>query len=367
MERVTSTEFGCHYPDPGEERMNKPEYYVGIDVASAQFTAAAGRMEHKWKIVLPPVEFANDYDSFGQFLHWMQTHQLQPDNAIVCMEATGVYNEVFAHFLVVNQYTVAIEAPLKVKRAFAPVGHKTDPVDSCQIAEYAYRYYDELSPWQPRSEVLEQIQTLLTTREQFSSQCAAHQNAVKALKRKKVRTALAEKAHQDAIRELRQHIQTLEKEIERLIDQDPDFRKMVELLQSVPGVGLLLAAHLLVLMQSASEPTDPKQLAAFIGICPYEHKSGSSINYKPTSRHYGPPALRKLIFLAALSVRTHRQQFKLYFLRKIAEGKPKKLVINNIANKLLKIICAVVRSGTPFIPNYHSVNPGLLKKALTVS
>jgi transposase len=347
--------------------MNKPEYYVGIDVASAQFTAAVGHMDRKWEIVAGPVEFANDYDSFGQFLNWMQTHQLQPNNSIVCMEATGVYNEVLAHFLVVNQYAIAIEPPLKVKRAFAPVGHKTDPVDSCQIAEYAYRYYDELSLWQPRHEVLEQIQTLLTTREQFSSQCTAHQNALRALKRKKIRTPPAEKAHQDAITQLRQHIKILEKEIEHLIDQDPDFRKTVGLLLSVPGVGLLLAAHLLVLIHSAPEPLDPKQLAAFIGICPYEHKSGSSIHFKPTSRHYGPPALRKLMFLAALSVSTHRQQFKLYFLRKIAEGKPKKLVINNIANKLLKIICAVVRSGTPFIPNFHSVNPGLLKKALTVS
>jgi transposase len=367
METVTSILFGCHYHPTGEEQMNKPEYYVGIDIASAQFTAAVGRMEQKWKIVVPPAEFPNEYDSFGQFLHWMQSHQLGADNCIVCMEATGVYGEVFAHFLVVNHYRVAIEPPLKVKRAFAPVGHKTDPVDSCQIAEYAYRYYDELSPWQPRDAVLEQIQTLLTTREQFSAQCAAHQNALKALKRKKVRTALAEKAHQDAISQLRVHIKTLEKEIERLIDQDPDFHKMAKLLLSVPGVGLLLAAHLLVHLQTAAEPLDPKQLAAFIGICPYEHQSGSSIHFRPTSRHYGPSTLRKLIFLAACSVRTHREQFKLYFLRKIAEGKPKKLVINNIANKLLKIICAVVRSGTPFVPNFHSVNPGLLKKALTTS
>ncbi len=347
--------------------MNRPEYYVGIDVASEQFTVSAGRMDKKWAIVVSAMEFANEYDSFGQFLHWMQSQQLRPENTVVCMEATGVYNEVLAHFLVVNHYQVAIEPPLKVKRAFAPVGHKSDPVDSGQIAEYAYRFYDELKLWQPRDEVLEQIKTLLTAREQFSTQKTAHQNALKALKRKKVRTPLAESAHQEAITELRQHMKTLEKEIERLIDQDPDFRHRVELLLTVPGVGLLLAAHLLVLFQSAPELPDAKQLAAYLGICPYERKSGSSIHHKPTSRHYGPPAMRKLIFLAAMSVRTHRKQFTLYFLRKLAEGKPRKLVMNNIANKLCKIICAVVRSSTPYIPNYHSVNPGLLKKPLTVS
>ena len=85
-------------------------------IGFAQFTAAAGRMDQKWKIVVPAAEFPNDYDSFGQFLQWMQTHELQPDNAIVCMEATGVYNEVLAHFLVVNHYTVAIEPQVRPRR-----------------------------------------------------------------------------------------------------------------------------------------------------------------------------------------------------------------------------------------------------------
>ncbi len=104
------------------------------------------------------------------------------------MEATGVYSEVLAHFLAANGYPVAIEPPLKVKRAFKPAGHKSDPVDSPQIAEYAYRFWDELSLWNPRAEILEQIKTLLTTREQFVVQRTGHQNALQALQRKRVRT-----------------------------------------------------------------------------------------------------------------------------------------------------------------------------------
>jgi transposase len=347
--------------------MKPPLNYVGIDVASATFTSAVGRMGEKWQIVVRPAQFANEYDSFAKYLHWLQAHEVKPDNSVICMEATGVYTEVLAHFLVANRYRVAIEPPLKVKRAFKPEGHKSDPVDSCQISEYAYRYWDELSLWAPRQELLEQIKTLLTTREQFVTEKAGHHNAWLALKRKAVRTPLAERAHEKAMGELKSHIQRLEAEIQRLIDQDPDFRNTVALLVSIPGVGMLLAAHMLLTIQSAPQPLSPKSLAAFIGICPYEESSGSSMHYTATSRHYGPPGLRKLLFLAALSVRTHNPHFQTYFLRKLQEGKPKKLIINNIANKLLKIMVAVVRSNTAFIPNFRSVNPGLLKKALTIS
>jgi len=341
--------------------MQRPEYYVGIDVASTSFYATVGKtIKDEWCLLEKPRKFENEYDSLPQFLDWMQQHKIKPQNAIICMEATGVYNEVLAHSLVANGYALAIQPPLEVQRAFKPVGHKSDPVDSSQIAEYAYRFFDELHLWKPREEVLEQIKTLLATREQFSKQKTAHLNALKALQRKVVRTPLAEQVHEKEISQLKVHIYAIELEIEHLIDQDPTYRQFVGLLMTIPGVGLLLAANLLVTFQSNPQCFQPKSLAAFIGICPYQHQSGSSVHGVTTSRHYGPPALRRLLFLAALSVRTHQPQFRLYFYRKLQEAKPKKLIINNIANKLLKIICAVVRTQTPFIVGYRSVHPQLL-------
>jgi transposase len=285
------------------------------------------------------------------------------------MESTGVYGEALAYFMVSNNYQMVIEAPLKVKRAFDPEGHKSDPVDSCQIAEYAYRFFDQLRYWRPKDVVIEQLKTLLTVREQLVEQRSAHKNANQAIKRKVVRTPLAEDVHEKAIQELTDHIKAVEKEIKRLIDDDPSSRELQRLLESVPGVGPTLATFLVVTMYSAPDPYNPKALAAYIGICPYENSSGTSRNKKPTSRHYGPTPIRRLIYLAAMSVRQHSPVFERYFLRKLAEGKPKQLIINNIANKLLKIICAVARTRTPYIPGYRSINPQLLsvKQPLTMS
>ena len=201
---------------------------------------------------------------------------------------------------------------------------------------------------------------LLTTRRQFSTQLTAHKNALHAVNRKKISSELAKKAHADMIEQITKHIKSIDIEIRRLIDSNPTFKSALLLLLSIPGIGLQLAAHLIIMMQYS---LDPRVLSAFVGICPYAHESGSSVYRNPTSRHYGPPAIRQLLYLAACSVSTHRKEFKQYFARKKAEGKPGKLVLNNIQNKLLKIACAVIRTQKPFIPNYVSVNPLVLKNA----
>jgi transposase len=332
--------------------------FVGVDIASTSYMACAGIAP--WKLVLKPVNFDNHEDGHITFLDWMKKNHLMPENTVVCMEATGVYGEGLAYFLVASGYQVAVEPPLNIARKFPANASKTDWLDCQYIAEYACRYADKLNLWQPRNDILEQVNLLLTTRQQFSVQIAAHKNALHALNRKKVSSEVATQVHQDIIKQIAKHIADIDTEIRRLIDSDQTFKTTLLLLLSVPGIGLQLAAHLLILMQ---ETLDPRELAAFAGISPIRHESGTSVYSAPTSRHYGPPALRKLLYLAACSVRTHRKEFTHYFLRKTAEGKAGKLVLNNIQNKMLKIACAVVRSQKPFIPNYVSVNPLALKNA----
>lgn len=342
--------------------MMEIKYCVGIDVASNTFTVAVGQMP--WKLAVKPETFENTEDGYQRLLEWFENHHLPACETIVCMEATGVYCEGLAYFLSAKGYRVAVEPPLKVKRAFKPYGRKNDAVDSVQISEYACRHWDELSFWKPRSEILEQVKALLAVREQFVTQKVAHHNARVALQRKVVRTPFGEQAYERLIEQLKHQLKALDEEIRRLIESDPTFKEMLLLLLSVPGVGLLLAAHFLVLAQYS---LNYKVLASFLGIAPHEHSSGTSVYKHDTSRHFGPPIVRKLLYLAACSVCAHRQQFRVYLLRKTKEGKPPRLVLNNVENKLVRIMCAVLSSKTAFIPDYHSAQPLALQIALTKS
>jgi transposase len=191
-----------------------------------------------------------------------------------------------------------------------------------------------------------------------------HKNALQAIQRKVVRTPFAEQAYLHLIEQLKKQIRAIDTEVRRLIESDPTFKEMLLLLLSVPGVGLLLASHFILLAQFSLEY---RLLASFLGIAPHEHSSGTSVYQHATSRHFGPPAIRKLLYLAACSVCAHRPQFRTYLLRKTKEGQPARLVLNNVENKLIRIMCAVLSSKTAFIENYHSVQPPVLQKALTAS
>ena len=136
--------------------------------------------------------------------------------------------------------------------------------------------------------------------------------------------------------------------------------QVVTLLATAPGVGTLMAAHLLVISNGFQQALPYRRLAAYLGIAPLPYESGTSVRRLPKTRGYGPRIMRKLLHLAARSVVTHNKEFKRYYARKRAQGKPGLLVLNNVANKLLRLLCSMIKNNKPYIDGYVSVNPRLL-------
>jgi transposase len=334
-------------------------YYVGVDIAAETFVACV--LQAPNQVVAQPQSFTNDIAGYDELEGWLRQHGVTPASAVLCMEATGVYSEGLAYHLSAHEWWLAVAPPLQAKRAFTPVGHKTDPIDSRQIAEYAARFHDQLHRFVPKKAVLEQVKVLLQLREQYVRQKTTHLNAMQTLRRKVTRTPLAEALHKQSVSQLKQHIKTIEAEIAKLLDQDPDLRQQVRLLITIPGVGLLLASHIVVLAATMRDPLNPKAIAAHLGISPYQHRSGTSVRRRDSSRHYGPSTLRKLLHLAARSRCTHHPASRRYYQRKVAAGKPKRLVLNNMANRLLRVICAVLRTRQPFLADYQAIPPQRFK------
>lgn len=327
-------------------------FFIGIDPSADSFTASLFDANERRLLARGSFETAAALEA------WLAGQRIDKAQTLVCVEDTGVYSEMLLYGLDACGLRVALIEPLRVWKAFGD-GPKTDEIDSGKVAEYGFRYWDQLERWRPQDEIVEQVRVLLSTREQLVTQRTAAQNTRQALKRKVVQTPTAVAVLDGTIDHLKDQIGVLEAEIRRLIGEHPSGREIVEVLLTAPGVGLLLSAQLLVLTNGFSESTSYRSLAQYLGICPNPYTSGKSVYRRARSRGYGPNVARKLLHLAARSVSTHVPPFRAYYVRKLSEGKPKPLALNNVANKLLRLICGMIRDRRPYIAGYGSVHPAL--------
>ncbi len=337
------------------------KYFIGIDISSEFYTVSVLKQPEGEFVSFQ--NFDNSIDGFQKMSIEFQSQGIVIDESIVCMEATGVYCDHLAYYLVEKGFTVAIENPLKVKRAFSISKKKMDSVDSQQIAEYAYRFLDNLQIWTPKDSVIEGSKALLNVREQFVKQRTSLMNAKHAESRKKFFTPAAIKMYDDMIEEYNTKIKSIEKEIKKLISTNSTYQNTVSNVMSIPGIGFIVTIYLFVYTNGFQSDINYKKLSSYIGIAPLEHQSGKSIHRNPTSSKVGPSSLRKLLYLSAMVSKKYNKELSVYYIRKTTEGKSGKLVLNNIGNKLLKLVVAIVKSNKPFNENFSPVNPVFLKKA----
>ena len=333
------------------------KHYIGIDPSADSFMACRlieGRPEGT------PESFDQNGEATDAFLAWLIEHGCTAESSLICVENTGVYSEMLLYRLHAAGWSVALVEPLRVHRALGKARGKSDALDSQRIAEYAYRFRDTLRLWEPHEAVVEQIKVLLSTREQLVEQKTSLSSTRASLRRKYIQTPKANASLEHLIGQLAEQIRALEAEIKRLIKQYPTMAQVVTLLATAPGVGTLMAAHLLVISNGFQQALPYRRLAAYLGIAPLPYESGTSVRRLPKTRGYGPRIMRKLLHLAARSVVTHHKEFKRYYARKRAQGKPGLLVLNNVANKLLRLLCSMIKNNKPYIDGYVSVNPRLL-------
>ena len=334
--------------------MEDSTVHVGIDVGKTSCTATwiAGDPAQR----NPVCTFANDIDGFSKLEAWLDHHGIWPASTTICIENTGVYSLLLACTLFERGWMVVQVSPGEVYRSRLVAQTKTDAFDCWVIATYAFRYPDRLDPFLPAQTATTAINALMQQREQFVHTKRALTNQRETMLLIPRLSPQVLEPLEEMITHCDNGITDCERRIKDVIDADAQLRALALLLTSIPGVGPVLSAALIVAFEGGRRQIDARCFAAWIGIAPLERESGSM--HKPARcRGYGPPLFRRLLYLPAMGLVREGQLFHAYFLRKQREGKAKRLIINNVENKLLRIICAVVRDQQPYYATYRSAPP----------
>jgi transposase len=313
---------------------------IGIDISKLKFDLCLLRQNDKLKHKV----FPNTASGFLQLSAWLAKQKVTQVQA--CMEATGSHGEALASYLFEAGHMVSIINPAVIK-AYAQ-SHlsrtKTDKVDATLIARFCL----ERKPpaWTPLAREVRELQALVR---RLESLLEMHQMEVNRLEAGVTAELVRES--------LTEHIAFLDEEIKRTtalirqhIDQHPTLREQRELLVSIPGIGDTTAAKLLAEMLDVKLYKSARQLAAFAGLAPRLHESGSSIKRKARMSKTGAPRLRKALYFPAIAAIKCNPYIKAMSVRLKERGLCPMQIIGAAMRKLVHLAYGVLKSGKPFDP-----------------
>jgi transposase len=268
------------------------------------------------------------------------------------MEATGNYSMLLLYLLQQANIIVSMENPQKIKhfaRAMLSTT-KTDEIDAKLIALYGEKM--EPAPYKIPSESIILLKQKRTVLRQLKKQLTAMINLQHALSVLPKQDPTAKVATEQTIKFLRKQISKLEDEITNLSNKE--FKRQMELLTSIKGIGENIASALIMATGGFTYFSSAKQISRFLGLCPTYQQSGTSVNVKGHINRNGDTHLRSLMYVVAFaSIRCNTACREMYE-RLRSRGKSGRVAIIAVANKLIRQAFAVVTNNSPYIDGYVS-------------
>lgn len=256
---------------------------------------------------------------------------------LVVLEATGGLEFAAAAALVAAGIPVAIVNPRQVRDFAKAVGKlaKTDAIDAVVLAHFAEAVRPEPRPLP--DEQSQQLEALVVRRRQLIDMRTAEINRLRGCRVASARTSL-----QQHIEWLRKQVENLDKDIAQTLRQSPVWRAKDNLLRTVPGVGRVVAATLLVELPELGT-LDRKKIAALVGVAPLNRDSGMQRGKR--SIWGGRAAVRAVLYMAAIVAANFNPQIRPFYERLLEAGKSKKTALIACMRKLLTILNAMVHAG----------------------
>lgn len=302
--------------------------FVGIDVAKTELVVSVRPSGETWTT-------ANAEPALAALV--VRVAALAP--AVIVLEATGGYELLCVSALAAAELPVVVVNPRQARDFAKATGQlaKTDRIDAAVLALFAERVRPPIRPL--ATEAARALEAVLTRRRQLVEMRVAEQN----------RLGLAVGRQQHALRQrLKAHLAFLERELamtdadlEEQVRQSPLWRERDQLLQSVPGIGPVVARTLLAELPELGT-LSRRAVAKLVGVAPLNHDSGRWRGRRTI--HGGRASVRAALYMAALVATRRNAVVRGFYQRLLAAGKPKKVALVACMRKLLTILNHLVRT-----------------------
>ncbi len=333
--------------------------FIGIDFSKEKFDATLIKAEGL-KECAPSVHevFDNKTSGFRRLVKWVkgQSDGLPADSRLFCGENTGGYSIALSNYLYASGYKIWLECAYKIKHSAGIQRVKNDKADSRAIAEYAMRNHDKMIPYKPMSPSLTCLREVFLYRHSLVKQKVAltiRRDEKRLTQEKSDIRAFMSFTSKHLITEVNKAIAKCDQKIKEIIASDDELREVFDTITSMPGIGIQNATCLMVYTNNFQKfELNSRKIGCYYGIAPFGRQSGTSVYGRPQVSPFANRMIKSLLSQAALAAIKFDINVYNYYQRLIERGKHPLLVHNNIKNKMLHILVAMVRDRMKYNPDY---------------
>jgi transposase len=227
---------------------------------------------------------------------------------------------------------------------------KTDAIDAQTLAQLAALLQPAV--WNPPPAMFAELYQRLVERESLLGMRQQVRNQLHALTHCPTVIDSVRRRMERLIESLTEQISEVETELDAALALDPAWAASAIRLQTIPGIGPLTAAWLVVTTLNFTVCEAVEELTAYAGLAPHPYQSGISVHGRASIGHTGNAALRTAVYLATLSAAQYNPVIKRFYDRLRAAGKPMKVARCAAARKLLHLAWACIKNKEDFDPLY---------------
>ena len=356
------------------KRMSKTEtnrLSVGIDLHKTQFTVCALNEEGEY---LLEKLYRTTEEGYGNFIKEMHNQEDNGYSIELAVETTG-NARFFKNQMEKEGFVVKVVNTNRFK-VITTSTKKTDANDAATLAFYLMK--EMLPEAHLCSQTSEEIRRLLKTRSVLVQSMVKIKNQIHGMmlgygiettaaqfqskrKRQELINDLADHNYSDftapslkvmlkILDDLSAEIKDIEKHLEKMVKKNED----VELLMTVPGIGINTATTIAAYTEDLDRfEGNYKKFAAYVGIIPSVHNSNESTHYGRITKH-GPQELRTAFVQAAMGmirltkVTSEWRLIKEYQRRKDDKGSGRAIIA--LARKITRIVFVMLSKRERFNP-----------------
>ena len=266
----------------------------------------------------------------------------------VVMEATGAYHEAAAYALTQAGVKVSVVNPAQVRdfaKAIAVRG-KTDASDRAVLARYGTTVKPPL--WQPPAPEVVELKGLLARLQVIETDLARESNRLEKAQVSVTPQVVLDSLHK-SLAFLEQEKRELERRINDHIDGHPKLKHDRQLLESIPAIGRKTASRMLCVLHSRAFLA-AASAAAYLGLIPVQHQSGTSVYRPPRLSKAGDAAMRAALYMPAVVASRVNPDIRAHYQRLLARGKSKMSALGAAMRKLVHICFGVLKNQRPYQP-----------------